>query len=370
MSGHPPARKRPRSFLLRRGRDTRPPAQTPGTGGYVGERRVDAVAIRVLDYGPEGVREREVADGRECAAFEGRDGPAWVQVTGLHEAERLRGLLEAYRVHPLVWDDIMNTNQSPKVEDFGDYLFITARLLTRAPEDSPERFEMLHFAMILTDRVLLSFQEAPAPLVFDPVRTRLIEGRGLLRSRGPDYLAWALLDAALDHYIRALDDLGDEVSALDERLTLPGSSVGLDEIHALRARTSFLYRAIRPMREVAVSLQRSESPLVTPGVHPFIRDLYDHAWHAIEAADHLREAAAAIREYHQALLGQRLNEVMKALTAISTVFLPLSFLAGVYGMNFDFMPELHQPWAYPALWAVFFVIGCAMTLYFRGRRWL
>lgn len=349
--------------------DPRPPAQMPGEGGHVGERRMPEIEIKVFDYSSHGVRESSVADGTQCVAFENRDSPAWVRVTGLHDTTRIHGLLEAYHIHPLVRDDILNTNQSAKVEDFGDYLFITVKLLTLREANSPEPLDVQHMSLILTSRVLLTFQEAPTP-AFDPVVNRLRQGKGMLRSMGPDYLAWAILDALLDHCLLVLDELDAEVTSLDEQLALPETSVDLRQIHQIRARTNFVYRTVRPTREVVVALQHSESDLLSDSLTPFLRDLYDHTWHAIETAEHLREEVTGIREYHQAVLSQRMNEIMKVLAAISTIFLPLSFVAGVYGMNFDYMPELHKAWAYPAVWVIFVLIGAGMLWYFRRRRWL
>ncbi|RYD28403.1 MAG: magnesium/cobalt transporter CorA [Verrucomicrobiaceae bacterium] len=358
-----------RSRMRRHHRDHRPPAQTPGEGGHVGEQRMPEIEIRVFDYTQDDLRERDVADGAQCLAFEGSDSPAWIRVTGLHDTSRIHGLLETYHIHPLVQDDVLNTNQSPKVEDFGDYLFITVKLLALRGDDPENRIDLQHIAIILTPRVLITFQEAPSA-VFDPVVNRLRQGKGLLRRQGPDYLAWALLDALLDHYLVVLDGLEEDVSRLDEALTLTNAPVDLHQIHHLRVRTTFIYRTIRPIREVAVALQHTESELLSEKLTPFLRDLYDHAWHAIESAEHLREAVSGIREYHQAVLSQRMNEIMKVLAAISTIFLPLSFLAGVYGMNFEHMPELKVPWAYPAVWCVFLTVGLGMYWYFRRRRWL
>lgn len=345
------------------------PAAAPGTGEYQGEPRMPEISITVFDFCPESVREQEVATGAECVAFEGGDSPVWVRVTGLHETTRIRSLLEAYHIHPLVQDDILNPHQGPKVDDFGDYLFVTAKLLSIRPDNSTEPYDVQHFSLILTKRVLLSFQEGPSA-VFDPVLQRLRQGKGRLRQQGPDYLAWALLDALLDHYLLALDLMEEEVARLDELLTLPDAVVDLREIHQLRARTNFLYRTIRPIREVAVGLQHHEGELTTESLTPFLRDLYDHAWRAIETADHIREAVTSIREYHHAVLSQRMNEIMKVLAAISTIFLPLTFIAGVYGMNFEFMPELKHPLGYPIVWIIFVLLGIGMLLYFRRRRWL
>ena len=364
------APRRPRRrFNIRRSRDPRPPGLPPGSLVYTGEQRDAGTTFRVIDYTPESVREMEGASVPDCVAFEGNDSPTWINVTGLHDVDKIGELLAAYEIHPLVQDDILNTRQHPKLEDFGSYLFITAQLLTIAPADGPEAFRIQHFSLILTDRVILTFHEAPTE-VFTPVIKRLRDGKGRLRSLGPDYLMWALLDAILDHCLAALAHLEEKVSASDESLTSPESTVTLADIHALRAGAHFLYRTVRPMREVIVSLQHSESDLLSRTLNPFLRDLYDHSWHAIETADHLREAVIAMREYHQAILAQRMNEVMKVLTALSIVFMPLTFVAGVYGMNFTHQPEYDWAYGYPMIWAVFIVITVATIWYFRRKQWL
>ena len=352
---------------LRHRPDPRPPAQAPSELTLVGEQRVPHMTLRVIDYSTEELRELDAREVAHCVEFEGRDSPTWIMVTGLHETEKIGDLLDAYEIHPLIQQDILNTQHQPKVDDFGQYLFITARQIS--PKGSNSELDVQQFSMILTDRILLTFHEAPTT-IFDPVLARLRDGKGRLRSGNVDYLAWALLDAVMDNYLLALDALEDQIADLDDRLAANDPDVTMPEIHQLRAQTNFLYRAIRPMREVAIALQRSESPLLSPGLQPFIRDLYDHAWHAIETADHLREAITAIREFYQANLAQRMNEVMKVLTGISTIFLPLSFLAGVYGMNFDFMPELHHPLGYFIIWGIFISVGFLMLWYFRRKKWL
>ena len=352
---------------LRHRPDPRPPAQAPSDLTYVGEQRVKHMSLRVIDYSHAELRELDAEEVMHCVEFEGRDSPTWIMVTGLHETEKLGELLDAYEIHPLIQQDILNTQHHPKVDDFGDYMFVTARQIT--PTGTEALIDVQQFSMILTERVLISFHEAPSS-IFDPVLARLRDGKGRLRTSSVDYLAWALLDAIMDNYLLALDALEDQISTLDDQLAREDETVTMQHIHQVRAQTNFLYRAIRPMREVAIALQRSESQLLSPSLQPFIRDLYDHAWHAIETADHLREAITAIREFYQANLAQRMNEVMKVLTGISTIFLPLSFIAGVYGMNFDGMPELHHRWGYPVIWIVFICTGLLMLWYFRRRKWL
>ncbi len=358
-----------RRFPFRSHPDPRPPATAPGSLIHVGRQRVKEVTFRVTDYYADGVKELETASVPDCVAFEGSDSPAWIMVTGLHEVEKIGELLEAYGIHPLVQDDILNTTQPPKVEDFGSYLFVTAKQLTETHAGCAEPYDLQHFSLILTDRVLLTFHEAPSE-VFAPVLRRLRDGKGKLRSRGPDYLMWALLDALLDYYLTALAHMEEKVSVQDEELTKPNPSTTLADIHLLRTATHFLYRTVRPMRELVVSLQHSESELLSPTLTPFLRDLYDHSWHAIETADHLREAVTAMREYHQAILAQKMNEVMKVLTALSTVFLPLTFVAGVYGMNFEDMPEYKWAHGYPFVWGIFIAVTVVTLWIFRHRKWL
>jgi len=336
---------------------------------HVGEQRVNEVTFRVLDYDADHVRELQTGSVPDCVEFEGRDSPVWIMVTGLHDVAKIGELLEAYGIHPLVQDDILNTNQPPKVEDFGSYLFVTAKQLTETSGDCAEPFDLQHFSLILTDRVLLTFHEAPSE-VFAPVLQRLKEGKGKLRSRGPDYLMWALLDAILDYYLASLSHMEEKVAAQDEDLTKPDSVVTLADIHALRSASHFLYRTVRPMRELVVSLQHSESDLLTPALTPFLRDLYDHSWHAIEIADHLREAVTAMREYHQAVVSLRMSQIMKVLTALSTIFLPLTFIAGVYGMNFKHQPEYDWPWGYAFVWCIFITVAGITLWLFRRQKWL
>jgi len=358
-----------RRLAVRPHRDPRPPALSPGSLVFTGRQRVSNVSFRVIDYCPDTFREMQSDSVPDCVAFEGRDSPTWIMVNGLHDVEKITELLAAYHIHPLVQDDILNTRQQPKLEDFGSYLFITAKQLTVAPAEVPEEFDLQQFSLLLTDRVLITFHEG-TPEIFEPVLKRLREGKGRLRSLGPDYLMWALLDALQDHSLAALSHMEEKVSAADELLTSPDSQIKLADIHALRAGTQFLYRTVRPMRELVVALQHSESDLLSRVLIPFLRDLYDHSWHAIETAEHLREAVSAMREYHQHLVSQRLNEVMKVLTALSIVFLPLTFVAGVYGMNFKNQPEYDWPHGYLFVWLIFVLITVATIWYFRRKKWL
>jgi magnesium transporter len=331
----------------------------------VGERRVQTPSIQLIDYSAEAFDIYDSVTPEQCLALEKNDSPAWIRVTGLHEPKLVRDVLDHYGIHPLIHQDVLNTTHPPKLDDCAGYLFLTMRIM---PADLAEVDQ--HFCMVLTDRVLITFQEAPTE-VFEPVISRLREGRGRLRKLGPDYLCWCLLDAVVDHYLRTLDNIEDEVARLEDALMAPQQpDPNMQDFYSLRVRSQSVNRTLRPLREMISRLLRLDSRLIDSAVSPYLHDLYDHAWHASETADHLRESITALREYYQSTLSQRLNEVMRVLAAISTIFLPLTFIAGVYGMNFDVQPELHWKYGYFLVWGLFIAISVIMLWYFRKRRWL
>ncbi len=356
---------------VRHRRDPRPAALMPGSLVHVGEKRMPHVRIQVIDFDADAVHEKEVASSAECLAFEKGDSPTWIRVMGLHEVGKIGELLQAYDIHALVQDDVLNTNQPAKVEDFEDYLFVTLPMLSQAAEaaSGAASSPLQKFSAILTKRIVITFEEAPSEH-FEPVLNRLREGKGRLRKSGPDYLLWALLDAILDQYLKVIDETSERVALLDTRLMDTRQSVTVPEIHSLRSEMHSLYQLVRPMREICVALQHSESVLLSESLTPFLRDLYDHAWHAIETTERLREEVTAMRDYHGAMQNQRMNEIMKVLAAISTIFLPLTFIAGVYGMNFEHQPEFKWRLGYPAVWCLFLLTAFALLYYFRRRKWL
>jgi magnesium transporter len=347
--------------------DHRAPAQAPDSLVHVGQRRMDQPTIQVYDYGAESFAEFSPGTPAECRSLEKEDSPTWIRVTGLHEPEMVRQLLEHYGIHPLVHQDVLNTNHQPKLDEYPDYLFLTARLVTLGAESAPDE---QHFSLVLTARVVITFQEAPSP-IFDPVVARLRDGKGRFRTQGPDYLTWALLDAIVDNYLLVLNQLEDRVATLEEALMDENKpNPNMQDFYNLRMCSLQHYRSLRPMREVVSQLLRLDSGLIAEGLNPFFRDLHDHTWHAIENADHLRESITALREFYQSTLAQKMNEVMKVLAAISTLFLPLTFIAGVYGMNFRNQPELNWKYGYQAVWSLFIGLGVLMWWYFKRKKWL
>ncbi len=264
-------------------------------------------------------------------------------------------------------EDILNTGQRPKMEAYGDYVYIVAKMLT-LKEDSVESEQV---SIVLGKDYLLSFQEQGKPGdVFDAIRSRLKSGSGRLRSNGADFLAYSLIDAIVDHYFVVLERLGERLELLEDQLVQAPTTQTMTCLHQLRREVIFLRKCAWPMREVVSGLQRSETPLITEATAIYLRDVYDHAVYVMETVDTFRDMLANMLDIYLSSISARMNEVMKVLTIIATLFIPLTFIVGVYGMNFDYFPELKWRWAYPVLWIIMIGIAGAMLVYFRRKHWL
>lgn len=339
----------------------------PGSLVPVGE-PVGPASVARIDYDAAGLREERLLD--LPGPFETRE-PAtvtWINVDNAHQPEVIRRLGELFGLHPLVQEDILNHDQRPKAEEHGECLFVVLKVLDFNDERQELTGEQL--SLVLGPGYLLSFQEAHGSDVLEPVRERLRTNRGRLRGAGPDHLAYALLDAVVDHYFVALEKLEDRVEALEDGLLSAPAAGVLPTILQLKRQTFFVRHAVWPLREVIAQLQRGDSGLVTEETRIYLRDVYDHVVQVMDVAEDLRETVAGMLDLYLSTLNVRLNEIIKVLTLFTAIFIPLTFVVGVYGMNFRHMPELLWPWAYPALWAVMLGLGAGMVWYFRRRRWL
>jgi magnesium transporter len=336
---------------------------------HVGEARVAAMLAECLRYDDNSVEKSTTAEVAEILEQVRRtDGKRlWLRVVGLHEAEKIGELLTALGIHPLTQEDVLNTNHRPKIEDHGEQLFLTLKCFVHSAAD--ERFDIEQLSIFLADGLVITFQES-ATNIFDPLVYRLEHGSGRLRRNGSDYLLWGLLDAVVDHYLLSLAAIESKVEAVDRQLMADPTGLDIRSIHGLKAELLNMQRLIRPSRELVGHLERGESPLVTESNRIYFRDLYDHALRCVEDIDVLRESINGLRDYYLSAVSNRMNEVMKVLTCISTIFLPLTFLAGIYGMNFEWMPELGWRPGYPTLWAVFIIGAGTMFYLFRKNRWL
>lgn len=331
-------------------------------------RKAEGTRVTVLDYDSEKLEEREVTAVEECFPFRQAPTVTWINVEGLGEVEKVEKLGGAFGMHPLVLEDILAGDQRPKVEDLDDYLCIVLKMLDYDEESG----EVIHeqVSLILGQAFVISFQEGREGDVFDPVRERIRSGKGRLRKLGADHLAYALLDAVVDHYFPILERIGDRVDALEEELVSDPTARTLEELHRLKREMLYLRRSVWPLREVVSSLERAETPLIQQSTGIYLRDVYDHTVQVIDTIETYRDMLAGMLDIYLSSVSNRMNAVMKVLTIIATIFMPLTFLAGVYGMNFKHMPELEWPWSYPLVWGVMLLVGLAMVLYFKRKQWL
>lgn len=339
----------------------------PGSLVHIGAEQPEAVQIHLMDYDGEGLRERQLSTIEEAFTFRETPAVTWIDIDGLQEVEVVRKIGEEFGIHPLVQEDILNTTQRPKVEDHGSYLFIAAKMIYGNQE---QRVETEQLSLVVGPNYVISFQEKTGQDIFEPLRERLRHNRGGIRQYGADHLAYALLDTTVDHYFVVLECLGDQVDQLEDLLLEKPERNVLQSIQQVRREVLFIRQAAWPLREVVNHLHREASPLVAQETRLYLRDIYDHLVQMIDAVEISREIVVGLLDLHLFNLNNRMNEVMKVLTLFTSIFIPLTFIAGVYGMNFHHMPELDLPWAYPTLWVVMVAVGVGMVFFFRKRNWL
>ncbi len=367
MSSDSPRSVRPLAVPVRRRR--RPLASSPGSLVHRGEKRVESAHLRLITYNDSFQDFKTLDSVPEAGLVGSADHVTWLHLTGLHEVDEIAKVGRAFGISTLVLEDILHTGSRSKIENHESEIFIVTRIVTDVEKDGT--CELQHFSLLLLPgNLVLTFCETPTT-VFDPVIDRIRTNvGGRIRRHGADYLAWAILDAIVDNYLSVIDHLDDAVVAIDEKLQLDDRSVRAGEIYALKREINRVFRTIRPIREIAISLLRENETLLTPASRPYYIDLNDHAIQAIETTEYLREGSNSLREFYLASASNRMNEVMKVLTCFSTIFLPLTFIAGIYGMNFEHMPELQHRWAYPAIWIIFLICAAGMLWLFRRMRWL
>jgi magnesium transporter len=339
----------------------------PGSLVHIGEIPNEAVSIDLIGYNQDFLEELRFQSVDDCLLHLERPGVTWVNVEGVHNIEIIRHLGERFSLHPLVLEDIVNTVQRPKIEDYDSYLFIVLRMLR--PTGGGE-FSSEQLSMILGPNYLFTFQEGIQGDVFDMVRERLRNGKGKGRSMGADYLAYALIDAIVDSYFSVLEDLGEQIVNLEEELALTPDKTTLIEINNIKKEIIFLRKAVWPLREAVSFLERGDSDLLSPATRLYFRDVYDHTVQVIDTVETYRDLLSGMLDLYLSSISNRINEIMKFMTVIGTIFMPLTFLVGVYGMNFKHMPELEWRNGYFMLWWVMLAIAAAMIVYFRRKRWL
>jgi magnesium transporter len=337
----------------------------PGTLVHIGEKKTDRVTITTFNYAGARCDERQ-NPSLDVLAPPTDGSVTWVNVGGVHEMDILESFGKQFQLHPLLLEDIANTDQRPKLDDYETCLFLVMKMLSVTGRQD---IVVEQVSLVLGGNFVLSFQENGAD-VFTPVRDRLRGSRGRLRQSGADYLLYALVDAIVDQYFAVLEVLGEKIEALQELVVSDPKPETLHQIHALKRQLLFLRRAVWPLREAANNLSRSDCPFLQESTKVFFRDVYDHVVQIVDTIETLREMVSAGLDIYLSSISYRLNAVMKVLTIITTIFMPLTFIVGIYGMNFEHMPELKWEWGYPLVLSVIATIAMAMLGFFKLKKWI
>ena len=338
-----------------------------GTLVYTGEKRDEQVKIHVINFDEVNFQESELDSIDACIPYKDKPGVTWINVDGVHNVPLLEKLGDCFGLHRLVMEDIASTDQRPKTEDYTDYLYIVLKMLS-AGKNGEIVTEQL--SLVLGTNFVLSFQEGIEGDVFPLIRERLRGGKGRVRKMGADYLAYSLLDAVVDNYFVILEKFGDKIESIETELIGNPRQQTVQRIYQLKREMIFLHNAVWPLREVVSNINKHESPLIKEATAPYLRDVYDHVVHIIDSVDIYREMLSSMLDMYLSSVSNRLNEVMKVLTAISLIFMPLTFIVGVYGMNFKYMPELEWRYGYFITLLAMLGIGVVMLLYFKRKKWL
>ena len=340
---------------------------SPATLVHTGSKLVEQVTIDVLNYDEAGFDHYQTMRADGLAGVPADPRVTWIRVEGLHDVETISVAGDQLGIDPLLLEDILDCRQRPKLEEYLEHLAIIIKWF--AWDADASELTTRQVSVMLGDGYVVTFEEEPCP-AFEQVFRRIVSGAGRIRRLDADYLAYALIDAVVDSYFTVLDDLDDRLERLQDEVLIETARDISGEIQSVRAALIFLGGLLRPIRDAVDAFHRCDTALVSEGMQAFMRDLRDHMYYVFDAAQTLRETVAVLTDVHLAAMANRTNEVMRVLTIIATIFIPLTFIAGVYGMNFEHMPELPLPWAYPVVLAVMAVMATAMLAYFRRKRWL
>ncbi|MDD2439599.1 MAG: magnesium/cobalt transporter CorA [Methanosarcinaceae archaeon] len=353
-----------RKFNLKKSK----PGLAPGTLVHVGEKKSEKVRLQIWAYNAEELVEKELQSVEECLAFRKKPGlKLWINVDGLFRVEFIEKLGKNFNIHPLTLEDILNTGQRPKMENYGTYIYSVLKMFFF--DEKNEEIVMDQVSLILGPNYLLSFQERAGD-VFEPVRERLKSPGSKFRKAGVDYLAYALIDAVVDNYFLILEKSGEQLEALEDELIQEPQPETLQKIQNFRRDMILLRKSVWPLRELINGLQKMESELIEAPTQLYLRDVYDHTIQVIDGIEAFRDILSSMLDVYLSSVSNRMNDIMKLLTIIATIFIPLSFIAGVYGMNFKHMPELEWSLGYPAALFLMLLTALIMFVYFRKKKWL
>jgi len=339
----------------------------PGTLVHVGEEKTEKVRITLIDYDETNIKESKIESIEDVFSFKDKPTVTWVNIDGVHRTDIIQKIDTHFGIHPLVLEDIVNTGQRPKMEDYGDYLFVVLKMMYCEKEGEDIIFEQV--SIILGPNYVISFQEKEGD-VFEAVRERIRGSKGRIRKMGADYLAYSLLDAIIDNYFVILEQFGMKIEELEDKLLGSVDQKMARSIHDIKRNMIFLRKQIWPLREVISGFQRNESKLIKKATGIYLRDVYDHTIQVIDTIESFRDTLSGLHDIYLSSISNRMNEIMKVLTIFAAIFIPLTFMAGIYGMNFEFMPELKWKYGYFILLGLMAFVGIGLAVYFKKKKWL
>ena len=340
--------------------------QAPGQLIFSGDKKVDLIKCETFIYNAAELAYYENDDIAQLLANREEGKNIWINIDGLHDTEFIEKVGKLFNLHTLLLEDVMNLNHRPKFEDYGEYIFFTIKMFNGVQNEELD-YEQVSF--VLGKDFVISFQEKPQD-IFTNLRERLTSGQGRMRSKGPDYLFYRLIDTIVDYYYFAIEHFAEQLETLEEDVLENADKESLVKMQSIKKDLVFLRRSVLPVREALSGLIRSENKLLKKDTRPFFQDIYDHAIHVVESLESYRDMLSSIKDLHMNAMSNRMNEVMKVLTIISTVFIPLTFIAGIYGMNFQYMPELSYKYSYTIAWVVMIVLTLLMIYFFKRKKWL
>jgi len=338
----------------------------PGSLVHIGELPAGEVTVKAIRYTETELEDFPVPDKDSLLQLKAKEGVIWVQVDGVHQPEKISAIGEAFALHSLTLEDILNTGQRAKMEEFDDYLFLIGKILSF--DEATDMVQEKHFCLVLMQHLVLSFHEVGAN-IFGPVENRLRKGAGKIRKKNADYLAYTLFDSMVDNYFLVLETIGYQIEEVEDEILTDPSRDSLERLHLLKREITILRKSVWPVREVTNSLVRSDVYFVQEDSLKYFMDIYDHTMQIIETIEAFRDVTSSLYDMYLSTVSHRMNQVMKVLTVIATIFIPLTFVVGIYGMNFRYMPELEWKWGYFATLAIMAVLGIGMALYFKKKDW-
>ncbi len=339
----------------------------PGTIVHIGNKRAEKTKITIVDYNEEQFQEKEAKSIKECFPYKDKPTVTWINIDGVHEVKIIEELGKNYNFHPLILEDIVDNDQRPKIKDFVNYIFIILKMLYYDKNDNEMKVDQV--SLILGKNYVISFQEREGD-VFNSIRERIRNNIGRIRKAGADYLIYALMDAIVDNYFIIIEKLGEKIENIEDKVISRPKPANLRVIHKLRRDLIFLRKSVWPLREVISILQRGESSLILESTNVYLRDVYDHTIQVMDTVETLRDIISGMLDIYLSSASNRMNEIMKMLTIIATIFIPLTFITGIYGMNFSNMPEIKWVWGYPIVLLGMLIIGIVMAIYFKRKKWM